>query len=89
MDEKLSHKYSTQLCELKNEFEKRFADFKALDNDFALMAAAFSFDCSKASDECQMELINLQSDLALTETSDLLTQAVPLSLPDGTDRPAE
>ena len=50
MDKKLSHKYSTQLCELKNEFERRFADFKALDTDFALMAAPFSFDCSKASD---------------------------------------
>jgi len=34
VDTKLSYKYKTQLCAVKNEFDIRFADFRTLDNDF-------------------------------------------------------
>ena len=68
MDAKLSLKYNTQLYGLKDEFKKRFADFKTLDNDLSLIAAPFSIGCSKAPAEWQIELIDMQCDLAMKKT---------------------
>lgn len=47
IDAKLGPKYSTQLCSLKAEFDRRSVDFKSLDNDFHLIAAPFSLERSK------------------------------------------
>jgi len=68
VDNKLNKKYSRQLDALKNEFERRFSDFKTLEKEFKLVTAPFSFDCAKAPNDCQMELIDMQCDLTLKET---------------------
>jgi len=68
VDNKLNKKYSRQLDSLKNEFERRFSDFKTLEKEFKLVTAPFSFDYAKAPNDCQMELIDMQCDLTLKET---------------------
>ena len=68
VDLRLNKKYSRQLDALKNEFERRFSDFKTLEKEFKLVTAPFSFDCAKAPNDCQMELIDMQCDLTLKET---------------------
>ena len=62
------NKYSRQLDALKNEFERRFSDFKTLEKEFEMVTAPLSFDCAKAPNECQMELIDIECDLTLKET---------------------
>ena len=62
------NKYSRQLDALKNEFERRFSDFKTLEKEFMLVTAPSSFDCAKAPNDRQMELIDMQCDLTLKET---------------------
>lgn len=62
-----AEKYSHQLSHLKEEFVRRFADFKSLENDFDLLVVPFSFDIDKAPATLQLELIELQSDTVLKE----------------------
>ena len=62
------NKYSRQPDARKNEFEKRFSDFKTLEKEFKLVTAPFSFDCAKAPNDCQMELIDMRCNSTLKET---------------------
>jgi len=68
VDPRLNKKYSRQFDALKNEFERRFSDFKTLEKEFKLVTAPFSFHCAKAPNDCQIELIDMQCDLILKET---------------------
>ena len=61
----LSYKYSSQLMALKEEFIRRFADFKASVGQFDLLSSPFSSDIETATEELQMELIDLQADNSL------------------------
>ena len=60
-----SEKYSTQLIALHQEFVRRFADFKAMEGQFDLLSSPFACDIETASEELQMELIDLQTDNSL------------------------
>ena len=60
-----SDKYSSQLMGLKEEFVRRFADFKAIEGQFDLLSSPFACDLDTASEKLQMELIDLQSDNSL------------------------
>ena len=68
VDLRLNKKYSRQLHALKNEFERRVSDFKTLEKELKLVTPSFSFDCAKAPNDCQMELIDMQCNLTLKET---------------------
>ena len=52
---------------MQNNFDKKFTDFKTLDNEMTLLWLLHHFLLAvggyKAPAECQMELINLQCDL--------------------------
>ena len=61
----LSGKYSSQLMALKEEFIRRFADFKAIEGQFDLLSSPFACDIETATEELQMELIDLQADNSL------------------------
>ncbi|XP_076056619.1 general transcription factor II-I repeat domain-containing protein 2-like [Oratosquilla oratoria] len=61
----LSDKYSSQLMALKEEFNRRFAGFKAIEGHFDLLSSPFACDIETASEELQMELIDLQADNSL------------------------
>ena len=50
---------------LKEEFIRRFADFKAIEGQFDLLSSAFACDIETATKELQMELIDLQADNSL------------------------
>ncbi|XP_038660110.1 general transcription factor II-I repeat domain-containing protein 2A-like [Scyliorhinus canicula] len=63
--EALAHKYSSQLMALKEEFTRRFADFKAIEGQFGLLSSPFACDIETATEELQMELIDLQADNSL------------------------
>ena len=45
---------------LKEEFIRRFADFKAIEGQFDLLSSPFACDIETATEELQMELIDLQ-----------------------------
>ncbi|KAL3831752.1 hypothetical protein ACJMK2_023466 [Sinanodonta woodiana] len=53
-------KYSQQLSHLNEEFVRRFADFKLLEKDFALLTVPFTIDIDSVPVELQLELIDLQ-----------------------------
>lgn len=61
----LSDKYCSQLMALKEEFIRRFADFKAIEGQFDLLSSPFTCDIETATEELQMELIDLQADNSL------------------------
>lgn len=61
----LSDKYSSQLMALKEEFIRRFADFKAIEGQFDLLSSPFACDIETATEELQVELIDLQADNSL------------------------
>lgn len=61
----LSDKYSSQLMALKEEFIRRFADFKAIEGQFDLLSSPFVCDIETITEELQMELICLQADNSL------------------------
>jgi len=46
----------------------KIADFKSIEDQFNLLRCPFSFNVEEASDVLQLELIDLQADLALKET---------------------
>ena len=50
---------------LKEEFIRRFADFKAIEGQFDLLSSPFACDIETATEELQMELIDLQADNSL------------------------
>jgi hypothetical protein len=60
-------KYSATLMDLHDEFSRRFQDFKNIENDLSLISSPFSFDVNKAPLETQLELIDMQCDLVLSE----------------------
>ena len=60
-----SENCSTQLIALHQEFVRRFADFKAMEEQFDLLSSPFACDIETASEELQMELIDLQTDDSL------------------------
>ena len=57
----LSGKYSSQLMALKEEFIRRFSDFKAIEGQFNLLSSPFACDIETATEKLQMELIALQA----------------------------
>ncbi|XP_037780254.1 general transcription factor II-I repeat domain-containing protein 2B-like [Penaeus monodon] len=61
-------KIKDQLKSLTEEFERRFEDFRQNDLKFNLLTSPFSADVDAASDELQLELIDIQSDHSLKET---------------------
>ncbi|XP_068233533.1 general transcription factor II-I repeat domain-containing protein 2-like [Palaemon carinicauda] len=61
----LSDKYSYQLTALRDEFIRRFADFKAIEGQFNLLSSPFACDVETAAEELQVELIDLQADNSL------------------------
>lgn len=61
----LSKKYSCQLELLKEEFSRRFVDFKSMEDEFNLLRSPFTFDIETAPEELQLELIDLQEDPSL------------------------
>ena len=50
---------------LKEEFIRRFADFKAIEGQFNLLSSPFVCDIETTTEELQMELIDLQADNSL------------------------
>ncbi|XP_068250678.1 general transcription factor II-I repeat domain-containing protein 2-like [Palaemon carinicauda] len=61
----LSDKYSYQLTALRDEFIRRFADFKAIEGQFDLLGSPFACNVETAAEELQVELIDLQADNSL------------------------
>ncbi|XP_068213843.1 general transcription factor II-I repeat domain-containing protein 2-like [Palaemon carinicauda] len=61
----LSDKYSYQLTAIRDEFIRRFADFKAIEGQFDLLSSPFACDVETAAEELQVELIDLQADNSL------------------------
>ena len=61
----LSGKYSSQLMALYVEFIRRFPDFKAIEGQFNLLSSPFACDIETATEELQMEQIDLQADNSL------------------------
>lgn len=66
----LTKKYVDALQTMKNDFSRRFGDFKAHDKILKLFSAPFSVDAEQAPDNIQMELIELQCDTELREKFD-------------------
>ena len=60
-----SGKYSPQLMALKEGFIRRFADFKAIEGEFDFLSSPCACDIETATEELQMELIDLQTDNSL------------------------
>ena len=65
MTQALSDKYSSQLMALKEEFIRRFANFKAIEGVFDFLSSSFTCDIETATEERQMELIYFQTDNSL------------------------
>ena len=61
----LSDKYSSQLMALKEEFIRGFADFKAIEGELDLLSSPFACDIETATEELQMEMIDLQTNNSL------------------------
>ena len=54
----LEDKYSCQLMDLQQEFNSRFADFKAMEGQFDLLCSRFTSNIETTAEELQMELID-------------------------------
>lgn len=63
----LADKYSQQTSSLKEEFARRFIEFRSLEEQFNLLTCPFNANPETATDEPQLELIDLQSDNTLKE----------------------
>ncbi|CAM1320288.1 EPM2AIP1 (predicted) [Pycnogonum litorale] len=63
-----SEQYSQQVSALKAEFSRQFVDFKSMEDQFTLLMQPFSFDIERASNDLQLELIDLQADNSLKES---------------------
>ena len=61
----LSDKYGCQLMDLQQEFNRRFADFKALEEQFDLLCSLFACNIETTAEELQVELIDLHADNSL------------------------
>lgn len=61
------HKYSTMLGALHVEFQRRFADFKAIESEMLMVSSPFTCSVDSAPSDVQFELIDLQSDSLLAE----------------------
>jgi hypothetical protein len=57
--------YSGSIFLLREELDERFQDFKIMEPDFMLFAFHLKADIEKATENLQMELINLQCDTNL------------------------
>jgi hypothetical protein len=57
--------YSKSIFLLREEFDEQFQDFKIMEPEFMLFAFPLKADIEKASENLQMELINLQCDTNL------------------------
>lgn len=60
-------KYSKQTASLKEEFARRFVEFRNLEEQFNLLTCPFNANPETVTDELQLELIDLQSDNTLKE----------------------
>ena len=63
-------KYSTLLFQLILKFEKRFQDFRQNQQSFLIFGTPFSVDINILHPDFQMECIEVQSDIQLTEKFD-------------------
>lgn len=57
--------YIPKIVELKAEFQKRLADFKAWENELTLLSSPFSVKIDSVPEELQMEVIDLQCNTVL------------------------
>ena len=64
---KYANKYSKSLNDLYHEFCHRFVDFEKLQKSFEIISAPLSQVTATASQEVQLELIDLQRDYVLKE----------------------
>ena len=65
-----AQKYSGQITTLREEFARRFANFKTVRHEFNFVKSRFSFDVETVADELQMELVDLQANNALKNIFD-------------------
>ncbi len=64
--------YSTVLTSLSKDFNQRFHDFSAIDNDIKLFSTPFSINVEEVQESVQLELIELQCDVSLCSRHQLL-----------------
>jgi len=64
---KLAEKYKAQLDSLVEEFETRFQDFKNLELLFNILSSPFTVEADSASEDIQLELLDLQANYDLKE----------------------
>ncbi|XP_057621956.1 general transcription factor II-I repeat domain-containing protein 2 isoform X2 [Chionomys nivalis] len=64
--------YIPKIAELKAEFQKRLADFKAWEKELTLLSSPFSIQIDSVPEELQMEVIDLQCNTALRTKYDKL-----------------
>lgn len=55
-------KYAEKILTLTNEFERRFADFKLLENKLSLFSSIYSINIESVPNQMQMEVIEIQCD---------------------------
>jgi len=63
-------KYSALVSKLVDEFEERFQDFQKHADDMNMISNPFNIDPSDASDEFQLELIDIHNDSNLKTAYD-------------------
>jgi hypothetical protein len=59
--------YCGKIEEIKNEFDRRYNDFKELQNIFSLFIGPFSFEVENVPTSIQLELIDFQNDSVLKD----------------------
>lgn len=60
-------RYTSTLIDLHTEFNWPFSDFAKTEQELELVSSLFSFDCKKAPQDVQLELIDIQWDQALNQ----------------------